>query len=254
MKKVIVKNTLLILAATLLFASCTADVKSKEKEYVKTTEIPIIVRDFVPYNVEYSYLKPYRNYDFHNLNSNMEGDFVLHTLDKDKKPVFNEECDPADMNVQSPESFAQWFRTIDGVNKEIKTSIAFLPVNEDPYKYGYHPSSFFLIDNQGFGNDEDNGHNYNFTVESTFYLLYKKNLPITIRCSSDDDLWLFVNGKLLINLGNRHGYKTSEGTFDPKDYNAKPGDYIEVKLFKADRGTDVCTMDLSVSQDLYILK
>lgn len=254
MKKVIVKNTLLILAATLLFASCTADVKSKEKEYVKTTEIPIIVRDFVPWGIEDPSLQQYKHYDFDNINnSGNKVNHVLDTLDKDKKPVLNDAYPPEEMSLQSSESFAQWFRTIKDVNKEIKTSIKVLLKHLDPPLYEYEQTAFFPIDNQGFGNDEGD-HNFSFTVESTFYLLYQENTPITISCKSDDDLWLFVNGKLLIDLGGRHGNITQEITFDAKDYKAQPGDYIEIKLFKADRGVSGSIMGFSVSQDIYILK
>ena len=254
MKKVIVKNTLLILAATLLFASCTADVKSKEKEYVKTTEIPIIVRDFVPWGIEDPSLQQYKHYDFDNINkSGLKTNHVLDTLDKDKKPVLNDTYPPEEMSLQSSESFAQWFRTIKGVNKEIKTSIQVRKYMTEPPEYEFYKTAFFPIDNQGFGNDEGD-HNFSFTVESTFYLLYQKNTPITISCKSDDDLWLFVNGKLLIDLGGRHGEEREQITFDAKDYKAQPGDYIEIKLFKADRGVSGSIMGLSVSQDIYILK
>lgn len=257
MKKVIIKNSILIFAVSLLFASCKVDLKTEpEKHYYKTTEIPIIVRDFVSFLAKDPSLQPFGHSDFDNhiTTKGFLSDRVLDTLDKDKKPVFNTMYRPSEMCIESPESFAQWFRTIDGVNKEIKTSIQVLSVNDDPYKYEYLNDGFFPIDNQGFGNDENTKHNYNFTVESTFYLLYEENVPITISCGSDDDLWLFVNGKLLIDLGCKHTYLTSEKTFDAKDFNSKSGDYVEVKLFKAERAKTGSRIGLSVSQDIYILK
>ncbi|MBO7583999.1 MAG: fibro-slime domain-containing protein [Treponema sp.] len=252
MKKVIIKNSILIFAVSLLFASCKVDLKTEpEKHYYKTTEIPIIVRDFVPWGIEDPSLQQYKHYDFDNINkAGVKTNHVLDTLDKDKKPVLNDAYPPEEMSLKSSESFAQWFRTIKGVNKEIKTS---LEVRFDGSRWEFYAPVFFPIDNLGFGNDEGD-HNFNFTVESTFYLLYRENTPITISCKSDDDLWLFVNGKLLIDLGGRHGVETKQITFDAKDYKAQPGDYIEIKLFKADRGVSGSIMGFSVSQDIYILK
>ena len=254
MKKVIVKNTLLILAATLLFASCTADVKSKEKEYVKTTEIPIIVRDFVPYTEKDASLQEYKHYDFDHINSaGICKNYVLDTLDKDKKPVLSNTCNLNKIGIKSPESFAQWFRTIKGVNKEIKTSLEFLLGSTDPIKYEFYDPTFFPIDDQGFGNGSDS-HNFDFTIESTFYLLCEENLPITITCRADDDLWVFVNGKILIDLGGCHVEESLSITFNAEDYNAKPGEYLEVKLFKAERYVCDSRLLIRVSQDLYTLK
>ncbi len=253
MKKISIKYNLLFLSVMLFLSSCRVSVDEPKNPYYESTELPIIVRDFVPYENRLRNLEQYRHPDFENIN-NDDNDIVEEYLNANKKPVFNSENANRIRSITSAESFAQWFITSDDVNREIKTSISFIYDDNDIMHYKYENSYLHPIDNQGFGNDIGYQHNYNFTVESTFYLLCKKDTPITITCESDDDLWLFVNGKLAIDLGGRHSSISKTITFNAEDYNSKAGDYLEVKLFKADRGADVAYMAVKLSQEFYLKK
>ncbi|MBO7583547.1 MAG: hypothetical protein J6T20_07125 [Treponema sp.] len=256
MKKTITKISIFAITTLIMFASCSVELKEPENPYYQSTELPIIVRDFVGYDYEDKNLEQYRHVDFEHINQH-DYDTVKEYLDDNKKPVYNSENAANILSITSADSFAQWFITSEDINREVRTSISFISDDSDSMQYKYENRGFYPVDNKGFGDSEGYDtfwHNFNFTVESTFYLLCKKDTPITISCESDDDLWLFINGKLAIDQGGRHGYYTETITFTAEDYNSNAGDYLEVKLFKADRGSSQAVMSVRLSQEFYLKK
>lgn len=67
--------------------------------------------------------------------------------------------------------------------------------------------SFFPIDGAGWG-DEGLAHNYHFTYELHTTFTYAMGQTFTF--TGDDDLWVFINGKLAIFFAERH---TTESNF-----------------------------------------
>ncbi|XXX80361.1 fibro-slime domain-containing protein [Sorangium sp. So ce134] len=122
---------------------------------------------------------------------------VLPELGPDRKPVHNP-SGPAG-HTAGAAAFDQWFRDEPGVNIPIPYTV---PMNVSDRGTGiFLETEFFPIDDQGFGN-EGREHNYGFTYElhTTFeymsgdYLIY----------ASDDDLWVFINDRLAVDLGGVH--------------------------------------------------
>ncbi|MBR5032071.1 MAG: fibro-slime domain-containing protein [Treponema sp.] len=260
MKNKNLKKLIIFLTVITFCCSCKVNVKDPVHvdEYYQTTEIPIIVRDFIGCDrpVDPS-LTAYKHPDFENkaIGTGILPDLLEETLDKDKKPVFNNNKPTASLHIQSKESFSQWFRTIEGVNKEVRKTITFESINNSS-EYEFIDEWFLPINGEGFGDSlcENDPRNYNFTVEATFYLLCKENTPIVFTCSSDDDLWLFVNNKIAVNLGGLHPKEIATEPINPEDFNAKPGDYMEIKVFKAERCATGSVMGIKVSQEIYLKK
>ena len=180
---------------------------------------------------------------------------VQPNLGTDSKPVFRDsigcpmnpqsrrECanwDPERPSITSATTFDQWYRTTPGVNVEIAGTLVL--EEPEPNRYVYDSTAFFPIGpEQGLGvtpaNNNPGGRNFLFTSEIHVNFTYEAGQRFTFR--GDDDLWIFVNNKLALDLGSMHG--PEEGTIDfdaLADFlNIVPGRVYPMDIFHAERHT-----------------
>ena len=152
------------------------------------------------------------------------------TLGADKKPVYANFSNPT---THGQVAFDQWYRDVEGVNeKTTKTLTLSNAGTDDPNVFRYHNSSFFIIDNEMFGNEGRN-HNFHFTLEAHGAFTYQGGE--TFSFTGDDDLWIFIDGRLVIDLGGVHPEKSASVDLDTLGLTV--GNTYGFDLFFAERHT-----------------
>lgn len=163
--------------------------------------------------------------------TNGELGIVEDQLGADGKPVY---ANNGSLTTTNQANFDQWFRDVPGVNMSTTIELPLSVSPNDSALFVYDNPDFFPIDGQFFGN-ESFGHNYHFTLEASGTFTYVGGE--TFRFRGDDDVWVFINGFLVIDLGGLH--EALEKTVELDDIAAqagmvKGGDYM-LHIFFAER-------------------
>ena len=145
-------------------------------------------------------------------------------------------------NGQAP--FDQWYRDVPGVNQTIPYQLE-LDLQADG-TLSFDSAAFFPIDDQGFGN-EGNSHNYHFTLELHTQFTYEGGEVFTFR--GDDDVFMFINGRLGIDLGGVHGPLEASIDMDAMagDLGITVGQTYPLDFFFAERHTSESNFRIETS-------
>jgi len=141
-------------------------------------------------------------------------------------------------------NFDQWYRDIPGVNLSTAVTLTLIRQADGTYVFDDKQDAvyksrngFFPIDDQVFGNSLANDkHNYHFTTELHTRFTYDASTGQIFQFTGDDDIWVFVDGRLVIDLGGTHG--PVEQFVDMTRLNLVDGKRYSLDIFHAERQTD----------------
>ena len=218
--------------------------------------LAVTFRDFISFPLGSALRHP----DFEAAFSGMDvtPNLVQSMLDATGLPVMDGRCAQAGVTAQCPygqqltstANFNQWYRDASGVNLDIPSTLLLTKQGAGSYVFDSGNAGFYPIDNKGWTVttppqedvamadpviNDGGDHDFGFTTEVRYFFQYRGGE--TLSFSGDDDLWIFLNGQLAIDLGGLHTRTQRSLAVDDAaaTLGLTIGGIYEIALFHAER-------------------
>ncbi|KAK5579632.1 hypothetical protein RB653_009317 [Dictyostelium firmibasis] len=231
--------------------------------------IPFLYGDDKIFPVTIRDLSPMTNPDFEIKNNNtlVKGIVKSKLNHSDRSPVYCCGDNHAPSNdaynfvVHNQTTFHSWFHDVPGVNVPVLSKLVFKQNQTDPRVYYYETPSFFPIDDLGFKDPNYKGkkinepiymskdkfaHNYHFCLEMHASFFYIGGEEFNFK--GDDDVWVFINDDLVIDLGAPHTAESASVSLDT--LGLTKGKSYNFDFFYCERHTTESYIHISTSIDL----
>lgn len=179
--------------------------------------------------------------DFEAVISGLETGIVESTLGADGKPVYAKGDGSTSPSTSGAANFNQWYNDVVGVNLTKTISLTLTDLGGGLYEYS--SSSFFPIDGELFGDTPGWAHNYHFTMELHSQFTYQTGQEFSF--TGDDDLWVFIDDTLVMDLGGVHAAES--GSVDLDTLGLINGNTYDFDLFFAERHTTESNFHMQTS-------
>jgi len=179
--------------------------------------------------------------DFQYRIASVETGRVAAAIGGDGKPVYASPTNsPTSLFTTAP-NFDQWQNDVAGVNKSSQFTLTANETAAIGGIYQYTNNDFLPISDgsaaalagQTWGNTLGQSKNFHFTFEMQTTFTCQPGQ--TFSFIGDDDLWVFINGQRVINLGGVHSAQTASVDFNTLGLTA--GNNYSIALFFAERHT-----------------
>lgn len=198
---------------------------------------------------------------------------ALSALDAEGKPALDGRCSDADpasildpalcpygQMLTTETNFSAWYRDVSGVNLAVPGSLLLPQMADGSYAYDSGADGFYPIDGQGFvatGEESpivadpivnDGGlHNFGFTTEIRYFFQYRGGESLSF--SGDDDVWVFINRALALDVGGLHPRTDRTLNVDQQaaGLGLDLGGLYEIALFHAERHSAASNFQLTLT-------